>query len=651
MPTIKIKPFGGLNTYDSPEDINDNQCQELNNYYYKDGALRVRPGLRIIDNKDVYGGIIDYYPKDGGTILIQKITYDDSTVEEFNGIVCMCRTGIIGITTDEDIIVLDEQTQLGKMIIPVGTYEDTVTSATIDKVEYTKFYVFRSTGILETYPTIVSNQLVYRQKAITPYVPTIYINCAPLGDGDINESRNLINPKVKQQFSTDATSTIYKLHDDGLDNADVIITYFKPSTGNIITGTFTTNTISFDGKTLILERSTGVITITAGGYFESAADANTSNNLTVEYSKTVTGNADKIYNCTKHTFFGDGLQGEETGTRLFISGNQKYSERIFWSGFNKFNYFPVNGNNTAGTADEKITAFGKIFDILVVFKENSVFRVFYSFVNNAVDVTIELISNKYGCDMPGTVQIINNELVWCHSQKGVHILRSANSSVADERLIRPISRNINSILLQETKDSNIKILASSLDIDGYYYLFIGDKAFLWNYDKTPYRMLNTDEEQKELAWFVWTLPEGAFRTFFNFCNTILSADWYYFYKFYSEVFSDNTTGTNIYYADKIKIKNFDLQSVNILKALRQATIEIYHNSETNIQVTFDRKGTNVNVTYAANQPIKRLILNAVPPFLCYQDILTLGIGRQGSIGDFAISDIVLRYDKGREIYG
>src|SRR6185312_9790454 len=51
------------------------------------------------------------------------------------------------------------------------------------------------------------------------------------------------------------------------------------------------------------------------------------------------------------------------------------------------------------------------------------------------------INGSIGCDMPGSVQIIDNNVVFGNSELGVFVI--VNVSIRDERNVRPISGNIN----------------------------------------------------------------------------------------------------------------------------------------------------------------------------------------------------------------
>jgi len=240
---------------------------------------------------------------------------------------------------------------------------------------------------------------------------------------------------------------------------------------------------------------------------EDAGQCNIANNLTIEYdvANTTEGvNLNEyadIAKCRLWAYFGGDRQGLSSGNRIFLAGNPDYPNRLFWSASNNPLYFPEDGYNDIGDSSP-ILALAKVYGSLIVFKENAVYRVSYSYNNDTAYFPVTEISNAYGCDMPNSIQLINNELVYAHTKHGVLLLKSTTSSVQDERIVRKISRNINSKFFEINPTNE----CASLDIYGYYFLFVGNKAFLWDYNNTPYRYGNTEEEQKRLAWYYWEMP-------------------------------------------------------------------------------------------------------------------------------------------------
>ena len=104
---------------------------------------------------------------------------------------------------------------------------------------------------------------------------------------------------------------------------------------------------------------------------------------------------------------------------------------------------------------------------LVIFKESSLFKVGYSFDGENVFYPVRECHSTIGCDMPGSVQLIDNRLVFAHSKSGVHMLVSTDNET--EEAVKPLSANIGALLLAE---DGLKA-ACSVDSGRYYsYNFV-----------------------------------------------------------------------------------------------------------------------------------------------------------------------------------
>ena len=309
--------------------------------------------------------------------------------------------------------------------------------------------------------------------AVTGYIPTIAVSTPPAGGGTSLEDFNLIQPYFKQAFSGNGTSVNYQLAVTGLDAAAITasidggITFDKVETTH-----FTVN------------RTTGVITWLI-------APAEGTNNVYIQAAKTVSGNADKIKKC-KYAI----LYGGANDTRVFIAGSD--SNTYFYSGLEDATYWPENNFNRLGSDFEKISGFAVQYDTLITFKDRSIYSTLYTLNNGVASFPTKPINSQIGCDMPGTIQLIDNSPVFCNTYAGVHILLS--SQIRDERNVRPLSGNINGSYLREglLDESNLAT-AISVDNDGKYIICVGGKAWAWDYQLTPYQ-----GAEDTLAWFPWT---------------------------------------------------------------------------------------------------------------------------------------------------
>ena len=110
-----------------------------------------------------------------------------------------------------------------------------------------------------------------------------------------------------------------------------------------------------------------------------------------------------------------------------------------------------------------------------------------------------------GCDLPDTVQLCRNRLVWACSDGNVYTLMSEDQY--SERNIYCISDMIKRKLKNETGK------AYSADWNGHYMLFYGSHIYVMNYESYGYVYASsynkTSDAQLMIPWWYWKLPESS----------------------------------------------------------------------------------------------------------------------------------------------
>ena len=129
---------------------------------------------------------------------------------------------------------------------------------------------------------------------------------------------------------------------------------------------------------------------------------------------------------------------------------------------------------------DAITAAAKMGSELIIFKTHSIFAVGYEFDGEEVYHPVRECHSTIGCDMPGSVQLIDNRLVFASTRSGVYMLISTNNAL--ENIVKPISANINRLLMMENGLED----ACSCDYARCYWLKAGTHIYLWDYETTPY---------------------------------------------------------------------------------------------------------------------------------------------------------------------
>lgn len=209
------------------------------------------------------------------------------------------------------------------------------------------------------------------------------------------------------------------------------------------------------------------------------------------------------------TLYGGTRSGIADGTRRFYAGYHE-GNLVRWSGLNDISYLPENNFAYVGD-DEAITALAKQYGALIVFKANSTYNMEYTYNvdNGATTVMFPItpISNEYGCDIPATLQLVNDRLVWANTNSRVYILYSqyqySRKNIAD------IGGNVYDLLVDNPPTfaavwDKMYFLFSSVASGSAYV----NRAIIWDFDQsTYYNYYSNEKSQDRLSWFYWDITE------------------------------------------------------------------------------------------------------------------------------------------------
>lgn len=322
---------------------------------------------------------------------------------------------------------------------------------------------------------------------VSAYTPVIMINAVPAsGSGDLYQPENRYSEKKTVRFTADGTA-FYKLPVDNITAIDSVI----------VNGETMYPAIDYSA-----DLAAGTLT------FYTIPAVSGDNGVEISYSKPNPEYMSSIMTCQYAAVYGG-----DTDLCIVLGGCREQPNAYFWNGNNQImdpGYFPAEHYNLAGDAGEAITGFGRQQDYLVIFKERSVGRASFSLTQIDGREFIQMpyvgINSAIGCDLPYTIQLIQNNLVFCNSKRGVHMV--LDSSSAYENNIIMISRNINGI--DGTEENNRGLLydlkfrgtaqAISLDDDKRYWLAVNGHVYLWDY---------TLSSVAAPAWFFYTNIEAA----------------------------------------------------------------------------------------------------------------------------------------------
>lgn len=229
------------------------------------------------------------------------------------------------------------------------------------------------------------------------------------------------------------------------------------------------------------------------------------NTVEITYSKANEDALNSILDCPYATVFGG-----NTNVSIILGGSTKQPNAFFWSGNDDLSmnagYWPMSFYNLAGDSEDGITGFGRQYGTLVVFKERSVGKASYGVETidgrDSISFTYININTKIGCDLPWTIQLIENNIVFCNSQGGVHVVRDSSSAL--ENNIECVSRNVNGTpqrpgLLEDVRAAG-KDLTCTFDDDNRYWVCANGHVYLWDYLLSSW---------KDPSWFYFTNVDGV----------------------------------------------------------------------------------------------------------------------------------------------
>ena len=238
------------------------------------------------------------------------------------------------------------------------------------------------------------------------------------------------------------------------------------------------------------------------------SDPAVNNTVEITYSKANEDAMNAIMDCPYAIVYG-GSQD----VCIVLGGCKKQPNAFFWCGNDSVgmneSYWPMSFYNLAGDSEDGITGFGKQYGTLVIFKEKSLGKSAYSVEDvddrDSISLTYTAINAKIGCDLPWTIQLIENNLVFCNTEGGVHIVRDSTSAL--ENNIECLSRNVNGTdqrpgLLADVRAAET---VTGFDDGNHYWVVANGHAYLWDYLLSAW---------KDPSWFYFTNIDGAafFRT-------------------------------------------------------------------------------------------------------------------------------------------
>lgn len=440
---------GGLNTWELDYRLNINESPEMVNMWWQDGALCCRDGQTRLSKDELGTG---------------WSAYD-------------------ALFWDHGFFHIGDGLYYAELNDPDAAADTVVLTKLCDGVPENRGSWFRYTDGLYYknrggYFKISYADGNFRVELTPVHTPIIQINTEPTtAAGDAYQPENRISPQKIVWYST-----VSGVKDYHLPVQDVASVDYVEVDGNEVTA-------------YTVDLAKGIVSFTTEPTHHNPVQVNT---VKITYTKENPDAMASVMDCPYAITFGG-----NQNLCVVVGGCPAQPNAYFWSGNHIVmdpGYFPISQYNFAGATEEFVTGFGRQQNMLVIFKEHSVGRATMGTTQMGTDrvlITMDYtaINDRIGCDMPWSIQLVENNLVFANSEQGVH--RVADSSAAYENNIQNISRKVDNNLLPLLRKAE---RVSSFDDGGRYWLVADGEVYAWDYSLSA---------PKDPSWFYFDEINGA----------------------------------------------------------------------------------------------------------------------------------------------
>ncbi len=446
-----------------------------------------------------------------------------------------------------------------------------------------------------------------------PYAPVLFKDCMPsaahLCTLDTTVPLNMLCPIIEVEYrSSEATYYELPLSCDSSFGVQVLIDGALVASDQY---TLSQDSVSFTSKyTYDYEKTVNI------RYYVLNADE--------------IGFTDLLYGCKACTSFGG---RDLSGTRIFVTGNESCKGTYFKSELLNPLYFPSDEAEVIGDGCENVTSLVKMYGDLIIFTDRAVYKMEYSLDDELGSMfCIKQLNSYVGCDIPLSVQLIDNRIVFANSKKGIFIVDSAE--MTGEQNIKPVSGNIDKgegLGFLDNDSENMKD-GFSFDFDRKYWLFVCGRAYIWDYDRSAFQgAASYAKSQGRLIWYIYT------DVFFD--AGFVATDKMYFLKYdngvciYKAV--DTTTGKSIFVSGRL-----DFGKRQSKKLVTNMSIRVYAKDSSGIWLTLYADGKKF-YKRKISCALERSVL--VELKLPTKPLYGFAYGIECDTGGFEITDVAFKY--------
>ena len=451
---------GGLNTWELDYRLKNNESPEMLNLWWQDGALCCRDGQTRLTEEGLGTGCSAYERTFWGR-------------------------GFFHIGDRRYAAKLDDGAAAGQVTLSELTEIDGGAVAVPENrgswFRYNDSLYYKNRGGYFRIDYDAEGD-AFDAKAVEGYAPIIQINTEPTtAAGDAYQPENRICAVKTVWYST--VSGVKEYHLPALSEESKADGCVLTSIDKVVVDGVELQ--EGEGYTVSLENRT--VTFTNEPTHHDPVVANT---VKITYTQTNPKAMASVMDCPYAIVYGGAQE-----LCVVVGGCEAQPNAYFWSGNHIVMdpaYFPMEQYNFAGATEERVTGFGKQQNMLVIFKEHSVGRASMGtqeMGTGRVLITMDYtnINSRIGCDLPWSIQLVENNLVFANKEQGVHIV--ADSSAAYENNIVHISRKVDNELLTAVREAES---VSSFDDGDRYWLAADGVVYAWGYTLSGY---------KDPSWF------------------------------------------------------------------------------------------------------------------------------------------------------
>ena len=301
------------------------------------------------------------------------------------------------------------------------------------------------------------------------YIPTTTVSRAPSGGGEILEDVNLLQPKRKNEFVGDGTSTEYFLDATNIASVNLV------KVDDVAVTEYTVD--------LLL----GKITFTTAPSKPTGVKQGVSN-VVVEFSKPIEDYAERILNCTTSVVFDN---------RVFFSGNSDFANAVFHCSLNNPAYISDLDYYECGSQRNAIKSLVIGNNVLWVLKAENENKdtIFYLTPNTDVEYGRVYPTNQGNIGVGCYVKGINfqDKIVFL-SRAG---LEGIDGNIEYEQSVAHKSSLVDSKLINMSNYG----FAEMTEFRGYLFIAIDNTIYL-----ADSRQQFKGHNGTEYEWYLWELP-------------------------------------------------------------------------------------------------------------------------------------------------